>query len=206
MNQTIYFHKASEYFDQDLSTYHTQISNLLSISRDKDPTLVLHTVEAMAQRFQHSIVCVLEGKLIGHCSVYPTSMHPLQHHTQIDNTYYQIGELGSCVVHPLYQDRKLWTTLVQKSLSTFADQYSYIISATINPYFTNLAHKIGFSSEQPFPRQYYEEWQQHLSWLLAWWVEEFSQRATFLVYSSWHPKSLLLNFIKDRDYASWVSL
>jgi hypothetical protein len=58
--------------------YVNGLTKLITKEIKKNPTVVLHTTDAMRAKYASSIIAVLnQRKIIGNASVYPTQMAPL---------------------------------------------------------------------------------------------------------------------------------
>lgn len=158
MKKTPEIIRADVFFKNNLRGYTQTITQLLETLSQDEPTLVIHTPEEFRDRFHHSMIVVADNQCVGHSSLYPTQMKPLNEVlVREDGHTYQVGELGSVAIDKDYQHQGLGKLLLQKTLEEFENHYGAIISATINPNFTKLATKLGFSEEDCFPQEYYNE-------------------------------------------------
>jgi len=61
----------------DASMYKDHLKNLILQEIQTNPTMVLHTDEEILSKYDSSIIAVLDGKIMGNASIYPTHMKPL---------------------------------------------------------------------------------------------------------------------------------
>ncbi len=186
--------KAMHYF-WNAEDYFTEVNQLIENALERDPSLVQHSIEEMEERFPWAVIQLHNNKIIWHASIYPTHMKPLDT-ILFENKPIQIGEMGSVVIHPEHQWRWFGSLLTQQTLEQSWSHYAGIISATISPLFKKIAERMWFTSWLPFPKDYYQEWLQHLSPKLPGKEHEFMEKASFLVLAPEHIKkeiSLLLH-------------
>ncbi|MEI6773731.1 MAG: hypothetical protein WCL18_02695 [bacterium] len=57
--------------------YLDSIKHLIHKERESDQTVVLHTDQEILAKYASSIVAVVQSKIIGNSSIYPSKMKPL---------------------------------------------------------------------------------------------------------------------------------
>lgn len=81
-----------------IDEYVYSVKNLVRASIQYDPTLVLHSDDAIAGKYHHSMVIMEGDHMTANTSIYPTSMKPLDTLLDIDGNPIKVGECGSTVV------------------------------------------------------------------------------------------------------------
>lgn len=152
--------------------YITAISDMIAETRETDKSVIPHTSEELAERYQSSIITLLDKKIIANASIFRTQIREFEGQN--------IGELGSVIVCPRHRNHKVWHQMIDMTLDTFSDKYEKIVGATINPHMYRIFEEHGFS-EADFPDSCLEEGRKYLSPLLEGWEEEFNQRAKFFI-------------------------
>ncbi|MDD2487707.1 MAG: hypothetical protein PHS92_05050 [Candidatus Gracilibacteria bacterium] len=162
--------------------YVMQMQNLVRRSIKNDPTLVLHSAEEIRNRYENSIIAVLDNKIIGNTSIYPTKMKPLD---MLNGQ--KIGECGSTVVEIDKRHKGLGKALSAKAMKILSKKYNALICATINERMENIRKSLGFEYVR-FPQEYYDEGRKYLSPLLKGGIIEFESRA-----------KCMMNFLDSKD-------
>jgi hypothetical protein len=61
----------------DATTYKDHLKTLILQEIHTNPTMVLHTDEEILSKYNSSIIAVVDRKIVGNASIYPTHMKPL---------------------------------------------------------------------------------------------------------------------------------
>lgn len=154
---------AREFCDRDIYAHTT--SELLREAYELDPTVIPHTFEEMLERYEWSVLAVLDNQIVWQASMY---------HSRIP-WYTSEDEIGSVLVREGYWSMKIWNSLVEKLCES--QRYSVaIISATVNPKMYPIFEKNHFRKIE-FPPEYLAEGEQYLAPKMKWWIEEFHRKA-----------------------------
>lgn len=81
-----------------MDEYVHRVKDLVRASIQYDPTLVLHSDDAIAGKYHHSMVIMEGDHMIANTSIYPTSMKPLDTLLDTNGNPITVGECGSTVV------------------------------------------------------------------------------------------------------------
>ncbi len=160
--------------------YIANLTDLITRSIASDPTLVIHSAHELAHRYHHSIIALIDDRLIANTSIYPTHMAPLDTLTDPVWNPIHIGECGSTVIDLEKRYHWLWTNLTKKAIEQLSHSYQALIAATINPSMEHIRKRLWYE-EVPFPKEYFEEWKQFLAPRLPGGIKEFEQRAKCLM-------------------------
>jgi len=166
------------------SEYVIWVWELIEKTRELDSTVIPHTKEELLDRYDKSLVCILDNKIIWHLSLCRTKITEL-----LD---LNIWEIWSVIIDKEYRWRWLWFDLIDKGIFFLWNKYDWIISATISVTMKHLLDAIWLTSIK-FPELYFQEWKKHLSWLLKWWEEEFDNLAKcmFLENKKWEREKVI---------------
>ncbi len=156
----------------DSETYADSTSWLLRKAYQQDPTVIPHTFEEMRERYEWSVVAVLDNTIVWQASKYGSRIP----------WYTTDEEIGSVVVDFRHWNMSIGNSLV-KRLSLSQDYCKKIISATVNPRMYPIFEKNWFRQIK-FPAEYLAEWEKHLAPKMIWGIEEFHKKARCYLKSS----------------------
>jgi GNAT superfamily N-acetyltransferase len=163
------------------STYKDNLKDLILQEIHTNPTMVLHTDEEIFSKYDSSIIAVVDGKIVGNASIYPTHMKPLDT-LILEGKHIRVGEAWSVIIHPDMRGHGLGRNLIAKTLKHFSHVYDIIVEATVNDIMFTLSLHQGFE-RIPFPKNLYEEGKTHLASRMQGKEAEFEQRAKCLMYN-----------------------
>jgi hypothetical protein len=75
----------------DASIYKEHLKDLILQEIHTNPTMVLHTDEEILSKYDSSIIAIVDGKIVGNASIYPTHMQPLDT-LMLDGKNIRVGE------------------------------------------------------------------------------------------------------------------
>ncbi len=165
----------------DASIYKDHLKDLILQEIHTNPTMVLHTDEEILSKYTSSVIAIVDGKIVGNASIYPTHMQPLDT-LILDGKHIRVGETWSVIIHPDMRGHGLGKNLITKTLSEFSHAYDVIVEATVNDVMFALSLHQGFE-RIPFPKNLYEEGRNHLAPRMKGKEAEFDQRARCLMYN-----------------------
>jgi len=77
MNNANIFFTTPQDANIDASMYKEHLKDLILQEIHTNPTMVLHTDEEILSKYTSSIIAIVDGKIVGNASIYPTHMQPL---------------------------------------------------------------------------------------------------------------------------------
>lgn len=160
----------------DAHTYALSATNLLRKAYEQDPTLIPHTVDEMLQKYEWSVLVILDNQIIWQASIYKSTIPK----------YSPSYEIGSVIIQKNHGNNSLWFQVVERLVHEKWRHYHGIISATVNQKMYPIFEKNWFLQVE-FPPEYLAEGEQYLAPKMVGGKEEFYQKAR-CYYREW-PRS-----------------